>query len=398
MSGLPRFKVMLLVGLIISLLCPIAAQAAVPRISASNAVLMDVATGQLYFSKNATRRADPASLTKLMTAVVAVENGKLDDVVTITSRSSSVEMGSIIDLRKGEKITLEELLKAALIASANDSTVAIAEHVGGSHEYFINMMNVKAVALGLSGTRYVNTNGYHHPNHYTTAHDLAVLTRYALGLPKINELVQTREATVHWVEPLKREEKIGNSNRLLSSGYDGIDGVKTGTTPMAGNCLIASATREGRRLIAVALNCYDRYRDCATLLDYGFEVVKPVTVAGAGEKVTQAAVTGGVQPAVDAIAGDKLEVRLDPDFLPKLEQRLEVKETLPAPVKQGQSLGQAVYFLDGQELGRVSLVAGQDVPRRGWHRQMWDKVFERQSLTFGSLSGIIYCTDSLMGG
>jgi D-alanyl-D-alanine carboxypeptidase (penicillin-binding protein 5/6) len=376
MSGLPRFKIMLLLMLILLLVYPVAAQAVSPRVSASAAVLMDVETGQLYFTKNATRRADPASLTKLMTAVVAVENGKLDDVVNITSRSSSVEMGSIIDLRKGDKILLEELLKAALITSANDSTVAIAEHVGGSHDNFVRMMNVKAAALGLFGTRYVNTNGYHHPNHYTTARDLAVLTRYALGLPKINELVQTREAAVHWVEPQKREEKIGNSNRLLSAGYEGIDGVKTGTTPLAGNCLIASATREGRRLIAVALNCYDRYRDCATLLDYGFKVVKPVTVAEAGGKITQANVTGGFQPSVDAVAENKLEVKVDPDFLPKLEQRLEVKEAVPAPVKRDQILGQAVYFLEGQEIGRIDLVAAVDVPRRGWYRQMWDKVFD----------------------
>lgn len=375
MSGLPRFKIWLLLILILTLFCPHAALASAPRVSASAAVLMDVTTGQLYFAKNAARRAAPASLTKLMTAVVAVENGKLDDVVTVTGRSSSVEEGSIIDLRKGEKITLEELLKAALVTSANDSTVAIAEHVGGSHDRFVSMMNAKAFALGLYGTRYVNTNGYHHPNHYTTARDLAVLTRYALGLPRINDLVQTKETTVYWVEPQDREEKITNSNHLLASDYTGIDGVKTGTTPMAGNCLIASATREDRRLIAVALNCYDRYRDCITLLDYGFEVIKPVAVAGAGDKVTQAAVTGGVQPVVDAVAKDTLEVRIDPDFMPKLEQRLEVKETVQAPVKKGQELGQAVYFLDGQKLGQVSLVAAADIPRPGWHRQVWDKVF-----------------------
>lgn len=362
MSGLSKCKILLLLMLIIPVVYPNAVQAAAPRISAGAAVLMDVTTGQLYFTKNAARRAEPASLTKLMTAVVAVENGRLDDVVTITGRSSSVEEGSIIDLRKGEKITLEELLKAALVTSANDSTVAIAEHVGGSHDRFVHMMNAKAAALGMFGTRYINTNGYHHPNHYTTAFDLAVLTRYALGIPKVNELVQTRETTVHWVEPQEREVKIFNSNRLLTSGYEGIDGVKTGTTPMAGNCLIASATREGRRLIAVALNCYDRYQDCAALLNYGFEVVKPVNVAVAGDKVTQASVTGGVQSEVEVVAGDTLVVRINPDFLPKLEQHLEVQENIKAPLKKGQLLGEAVYTMDGREVGRVNLVAAADVP------------------------------------
>lgn len=376
MPALPKFKIVLLIFLILFLICPPAALASPPRVSAGAAALMDVETGRLYYAKNAVKRADPASLTKLMTAVLAMENGKLEDVVTITGRSASVEEGSIIGLCKGEKITLDELLKAALVTSANDSTVAIAEHVGGSHERFVRMMNAKAFALGLYGTKFVNTNGYHHPNHYTSARDLAVLTRYALGLSRINDLVQTKETTVYWVEPKDRESKITNSNRLLSLGYDGIDGVKTGTTPMAGNCLIASATRDGRRLIAVALNCYDRYRDCITLLDYGFEVIKPVVIAGAGEKVTLVNVTGGVQPVVDAVAKDTLEVRIDPDFLPKLEKRLEVQETMRAPVKKDLELGQAVYFLDGQELGRVSLVAATDVPRPGWHRQVWDRVFD----------------------
>lgn len=371
-----KARATILLVLIFSLVLPPTVMAAPPRVSADAAVLMDVETGQVYFAQNHTRRAEPASLTKIMTAVVALENGNLNDVVTVSGRAASVSMGSIIDLRKGEKLTLEELLKAALVCSANDSTVAIAEHVGGSHDSFIKMMNAKAAALGLFGTRYVNTNGYHHPNHYTTAYDLAVLTRYALGHPKFNELVQTRETTVRWVEPPKREEKLHNSNRLLFGDYEGIDGVKTGTTPMAGNCLVASATRDGRRLIAVALHSDDRYRDCINMFDYGFKVIKPVAVANAGEVMAKPAVSGGVHPAVEAVAEKDLEVRLDPDDLPKLERRVEVHEPTVAPVKKGRKLGEAVYFLRGQELGRVNLVAGADVPRKGWHRQLWDKVFD----------------------
>lgn len=355
---------------------PEAAAAAAPRVTADAAVLIDVETGQIYFAKNHTRRAAPASLTKIMTAVIAVENSSLDDVVTIDSSSASVSMGSIIDLRKGEKITLGELLTAALVASANDSTVAIACHVGGSHARFITMMNAKAAALGLSNTRFANTNGYHDPNHYTTAYDLARLSRYALGHPKINELVQTREATVHWLEPPDREEKIKNSNRLLFGDYEGIDGVKTGTTPLAGNCLVASATREGRRLIAVALHSNDRYRDCLNMFDYGFKVVRPVTVAEEGVAVTSVQVTGGIKDEVDAVAENALEIRIDPDDLPRLEKKVEVKDPAAAPIKKGQYLGECVYLVKGQELGRVRLLAGEEVLRPGWHRQIWDKVFD----------------------
>lgn len=355
---------------------PAAALAAPPRVTSDNAVLMEVETGQIHFARKENVRADPASLTKIMTAVVAAENGNLSDVVTVGSRAASVSMGSVIDLRKGEKITLDELLKAALVCSANDSTVAIAEHVGGSHDRFVKMMNAKAAALGLHGTRFVNTNGYHHPNHYTTAYDLAVLTRYAFGIPRINELVQTPETTVRWVEPEKREEKISNSNRLLLGDYEGINGVKTGTTPTAGNCLIASASRDGRRLIAVALHSDNRYRDCKNMLDYGFNVVKPVTVVEPDEQLASAEVAGGLYPSVGVVAEKSLEIKIDPDNLPRLERKLTTSDSPRAPVRRGQALGEVVCLLDGRPIGRVGLVAASDVPRRGWHRQLWDRLFD----------------------
>lgn len=375
LSMLRGFKSRTLAIVVLLLCLPGAAVAAPPVITADAAVLMDVESGQIYYARKHMRRADPASLTKIMTALVALENGNPGDVVTVKGGAAAVSMGSIIDLRKGEKITLDELLKAALICSANDSTVAIAEHVGGNHDRFVRMMNTKAAVLGMFGTRFRNTNGYHDPNHYTTAYDLALLTKYALGNPRFNELVQTRETTMYWVEPPDREEELRNSNRLLFDGYEGIDGVKTGTTPIAGNCLVASATREGRRLIAVALHSDNRYADCIRLLDYGFKVVKPVSVAGAGEKIAAVAVTEGCCPEVDAVAEKDLEVRMDPDELPNLERKVEVSGKLPAPLKKGQKLGEAVFSLDAQEVGRVSLVAGKDVTRTGWHRQLWDKVF-----------------------
>lgn len=363
----------------VAVLCLIAAgeaRAGAPRITARAAVLMDVATGQVYFAKNHHVRAEPASLTKIMTAVIAVENGDLRDVVTVGGRAAAVAEGSVIDLKKGEQITLEELLKAALICSANDATVAIAEHVGGSHDRFVALMNKKAAALGLFGTRFVNTNGFHDANHYTTARDLAVLTRYALGHPEINALVQTKEAVVRWVAPADREAKLSNTNRLLTGGsYAGVDGVKTGTTGMAGNCLIATATRDGRRLIAVALHSDDRYRDCVQMFDYGFQVVRPVSVTAAGQVLARPAVAGGVAPAVDALAEKELQVRIDPDALTKLEKRLLLQEPLAAPVKKGQIIGEMVYTDQNQELGRVNLVAGDTVRRAGWRGQLQDRWF-----------------------
>ncbi|MDF9408584.1 D-alanyl-D-alanine carboxypeptidase [Pelotomaculum isophthalicicum JI] len=373
---LARFhrKVLFILVVTILSIAPGAAYAGLPRVTADAAVLIDVETGQIYFAKNHTVRREPASLTKIMTAVIALENGDLNDVVTVGGKAAAVSEGSTIELNKGEKITLGELLKAALVCSANDSTVAIAEHVGGSHDRFIALMNKKAGALGLLGTRFANTNGYHDPNHYTTAYDLAVLTRYALGIPKFNELVQTRETTVRWTEPADRGEKIGNTNRLLTSGYEGVDGVKTGTTSMAGNCLIASSTRDGRRLIAVALHSDDRYQDCARMFDYGFNVIRPLSIITSGQAVANPVVEGGVSPAVEAVAEKELQVRMDPEEIPKLEKRLHINEPLAAPIKKGQKLGEVVYTYKNQELGRVNLLAGADVLRKGWHRQIWDKL------------------------
>ncbi|MDD3653687.1 MAG: D-alanyl-D-alanine carboxypeptidase [Desulfotomaculaceae bacterium] len=364
----------LILALVFLAAAPCPARAAAPRVTSSAAVLVDAGTGQVYFAKNHRVRCEPASLTKLMTAVVALENGNLNDVVTVGSQAAAIAEGTTIDLRKGDKITLDELLQAALICSANDSTVAIAEHVGGSHSQFIDMMNKKAAALGMFGTRYVNTNGYHHPNHYTTAYDLAILTRYALGHPRINELVQTREETVSWLEP-EKTRKIGNTNRLLQGLYEGTDGVKTGTTAKAGNCLIASATKDGRRLIAVALNSNDRYRDCINMFDYGFKTLQTVTLIAAGQTAASPAVTGGGSLSVQAVAEKDLQARLDPGDLTGLRQRIDLPEVVPAPIKEGQKLGELVYTLGEQELGRVNLVAGASVPKRSWPSQLWERIF-----------------------
>ncbi|OPX90551.1 MAG: D-alanyl-D-alanine carboxypeptidase DacB precursor [Pelotomaculum sp. PtaB.Bin104] len=364
----------LILALAFFVTAPCSALAATPRVTSSAAILVDAGTGQVYFGKNERVRSEPASLTKIMTAVLALENGNLSDVVTVGGRAAAVEDGSIIELRKGDKIVLGELLKAALICSANDSTVAIAEHVGGNYNQFITMMNTKAAVLGMFGTRYANTNGFHDPNHYTTAYDLAVLTRYALGHPKFNELVQTREATVNWTEPAKTMD-VGNTNRLLRGGYEGVDGVKTGTTAAAGNCLIASATQDGRRLIAVALNANDRYRDCINMFDYGFKVVKLVTVIMAGQNAASLAVDGGVNAEVGAVAEKNLEVCLDPADINGLRQQLELPEQVTAPVEAGQKLGELAYVLRDREVGRVNLVAGASVPKKSWARQFLDRFF-----------------------
>jgi D-alanyl-D-alanine carboxypeptidase (penicillin-binding protein 5/6) len=361
----------LLLGLLFLPAFPAPAGAAQPSVTADAAVLMDAGTGRIFYDKNGLQRLEPASLTKIMTAIIALEYGRLGDVVTVSSNAAAVGMGSILDLRAGEKITLENLLKAALIMSANDSTVAIAEHVAGSEEEFERMMNAKALVLGAVHTRFANTNGYHDPQHYTCARDLAVITRYALQNPVFNRIVGTREATITFCNS-GRKETIYNTNRLLREGrYPGIDGVKTGSTPRAGNCLIASATRGGRRLIAVVLHSDNRYRDAAALLDYGFSEVLRVTLGRRGEEVARPAVAGGLADKVPAVLAAPVEVELTRDQLSRVSREIKLVPGLTAPIRTGQKVGEVIYRLDEVELGRAALVAGRDVPKKTFFRRWW---------------------------
>lgn len=337
-------------------------EAGTPDIDARAAILMDAETGQVYYAQNAGQRRSPASLTKLMTAILAVENGKIDDVVEVSDRAAAVSVGSTIGLNKGDKITLENLLKAALICSANDSTVAIAEHVGGNHDTFIFQMNRKALLLGAIDTRFANTNGYYDPRHYTTAYDLGVITRYALQKPLINKLVSTREDVIKWIEP-EREKEIRNTNRLLLSGeLAGVDGVKTGSTPRAGNCLIASATRGDTRLIAVVLHAGNRYREAAKLLEYGFNEVQPVVIFPAGGQLGRVKVIGGKESMVPVTVTDPVKVKIAKDQLKNIRLQIKMNDVIDAPVREGQMLGHALFTINGYRLIKVPLVAAREVP------------------------------------
>lgn len=348
-----------------------------PKIKASAACLMDVGTGQIYFQKEGDKRREPASLTKVMTAILALENGNLKDVVTVRKRAASVSMGQDIGLQTGDRLYLEELLKAALMYSANDSTVAIGEHIAGDHDVFVKMMNDKARVLGMRDSNFANTNGFHHPNHYTTANDLAVLTSYALKNKTFAKMVSTKEEVINWLpregedkavseseerKALKQKE-IHSTNRLLRSDYQGINGVKTGTTPRAGNCLIASATREGRQLVVVILNSNNRWNDATRLMDYGFEEVRPVVLTDKDELITGIEVKEGIEKKVNLVASKRLEVYVPRIEVEKIQRKIVLTPAPQAPVKRGTKLGQMKFFLNDRELGAVDLITNQDIGR-----------------------------------
>ncbi|WP_413372377.1 D-alanyl-D-alanine carboxypeptidase family protein [Paenibacillus taichungensis] len=247
-----------------------------PSTHAQSAALIDVTSGRILYSKDGDKELRIASLTKIMTAIVAIEHSKLDDKVKVTSSAFAKE-GSSIYLKLGEEMTLENMLYGLMLRSGNDAASAIAEHVGGSEEGFVLLMNKKAEQIGLTHSHFMNPHGLDADGHYSTANDLARLTAYALKNPVFKRIVATENKSApnpneSW------EYSWQNKNKMLRL-YEGADGVKTGYTKKAFRCLVSSATRNGQQLAAVTLNDGDDWNDHARMLDFGFENFPLVEIA-----------------------------------------------------------------------------------------------------------------------
>lgn len=238
------------------------------KVNADAAVLMEVETGKVLYEKNAYKRRAPASTTKIMTAILALELGRPEEIVTVSKKAAAVGEASI-HLDPGEKVTLYELITGALVKSGNDACVAISEQIAGDEMQFVNMMNKKAVSLGALNTHFVNTNGLPNQGHYSCAYDLALMARYSMQNPEFASITRLKETEIHFLEP-DVFMNLRNTNKLLWN-YPLADGVKTGTTTAAGKCLVASATKNGQKLVAVVLASSDRFGEAQKLLEWGFE-------------------------------------------------------------------------------------------------------------------------------
>lgn len=238
-----------------------------PEISAEAAIVMDLYTGEIIYEKAAFEQRPPASLTKVMTAYLALKLGDLQEIADISPYAAATGE-STLNLKAGEQINLENLLYGALLRSANDSCVAIAELVAGEEERFVEMMNLQGKLLGCQNTQFCNTNGLPDPEHYSSAYDLALITRAALQEPVFRQIVAEKEKVVVWKG--SRQQKVKNTNRLLTE-YPGAIGVKTGTTNAAGQCLIGAARLEEKEVVVVILKSKNRFADAKKLLDYGLK-------------------------------------------------------------------------------------------------------------------------------
>jgi D-alanyl-D-alanine carboxypeptidase (penicillin-binding protein 5/6) len=330
-----------------------------PSVTAVAAILMDWRTGQVLYAKDAYRRRDPASTTKILTAVVLLENARLSEVTTV-SRNAAWTPGSFMPLRAGQELTLGELLWGMLLRSGNNACVAVSEHVAGSERAFVEMMNRRAAELGARNTRFRNSHGISVPGHYTTAFDLALMARHALTIPAFEAIVRTREATLY-VDGGEAEVELRNTNTLLWT-FAGADGVKTGTTDRAGRCLVASATRDGRRLLSVVLHSDERYRDTATLLAWGFEHYDTVRLAPAGSVMATAKVSGGIAGEVVLTTEADFWVSCPLWMTDALNIEVHVREPLRAPLRRGEVVGVVEAAVADQVVRAVNLVAAEDIP------------------------------------
>lgn len=359
-------KVFSIVFLLVFLLCQVSrAWAGEPQINGETAVLIDAKSAKVLYGKEENKRMYPASTTKILTALIALERADLQDVVTIGPNPSKAG-GTSIWLQEGEKLTLEELLYALLLNSANDAGVAIAEHIAGSVEAFAELANNRAKELGARNTHFVNPHGMPNKDHYSAAYDLALIGRAAMQNAKFRTIVSTVHHQVPRADP-EAQKYLFNHNKLIWSeqfGYKGATGIKTGYTVEAGQCIVASAERNGQELIAVVLRSEgsNTWTDATKLLDYGFANFTTHQLISRGKIMANLPVQYG-KGTIDLLAKEDFFYTFTKQSSANLQVSTEPVEEVIAPVTKGQVLG-AVVIRDGEkEVGRVDLVATQAVER-----------------------------------
>lgn len=335
-----------------------------PKIEAQAAILMDAKTGQILFEKNSHARNAPASTTKVLTAIIAIESGHLDDEVKVSSRAANTA-GSSMHLSSGQIISMRELVTGLLLRSGNDAAVAIAEHLAGTVEDFVTLMNQKAQLLDATASHFANPHGLTAPGHYSTAFDLAWISRYALTNPIFATIVNTKETNIEWLDRRGKEhdQSLRNTNKLLWL-LEEADGVKTGTTNQAGPCLIASATRGNQKLIAVVLHDHSRWVDSMKLLKYGFDSFDLYEFANKNDILGSLPVEGGLRPTIDAVVSNIASLVVPSADYEHITVSVDIPEKINAPVYQGQKIGEIVFFVRQQAVKTVDIVSAQTVDER----------------------------------
>ena len=335
-------------------------------LNAKSAILMEEATGNILYESNPDERLPIASVTKVMTMLLimeAVDSGKisLDDMVTVSENAMSYG-GSTMFLETGEQLTVNDMLKGIAVASANDGCVAMAEHLAGSESAFVDMMNEKAKELGMENTHFMNTNGLDEDDHYSSARDVAIMSRELMKHETIFNY------TSIWMDTLRGGKfQLANTNKLIRF-YDGANGLKTGSTSKALCCLSAAAKRNDMQLIAVVLGAptsAERFASAKSLLDYGFANYAVNTQITAGDEVQKIAVEKGVDKEVGVVAGDSCSTLVKKGQEDNITKEIKIDETITAPIEAGQKIGTMTISRDGEVIADIDLNASSAVEKKG---------------------------------
>lgn len=332
---------------------------------ARSAILIERHTGQVLLSHNAGEALPMASTTKVMTALLALEYGKLDEVVTVGRNAYGVP-GTSIYLGLGEKILLRDLLYGLMLSSGNDAAVAIAEHIGGDVETFCRMMTERARELGCLNTVFINPNGLPVKGHHTTAKDLALIAREAMSHELFREIVSTQRASIPW-EGRSYSRILNNKNKLLST-YEGATGIKTGYTKAAGRCLVFGARRDGLEVIGVVLNCGNWFEEAARLMDLGFSQYENHIALEEGETVRVLPVADGQQETVCIRAAQTLQAPVRKGQIPVW--LYELPDEIPAGTIEGDQVGEARLMMGERVLASVPLVAAETLAKRDYSYEL----------------------------
>lgn len=334
------------------------------QLNAKSAILIEMNSGKVLFEKDADVKMPPASITKIMTLLLvmeAIEAKKFDYNTEVTCSEHASSMGgSQIWLEVGEKMTVDELLRASAIGSANDATCALGELVSGSEEGFVSLMNERAKSLSMTNTEFKNSTGLDADGHLTTARDIAIMSRELLKHKDI-----TKYTTV-WMDSLRDgKTELVNTNKLVRF-YDGATGLKTGTTSGAGCCLSASATRDELSLIAVVLGCdtsNNRFQDAKKLLNYGFSNYGNATVKIAQDELPELPVSKGTQSTVTLASEESVSFLVTKGKEGDIQKSFDLPESLVAPIKAGETVGTITFSLDGKTLGQIPIVASNNIKK-----------------------------------
>ena len=347
------------------------------NIYSPNALLYDVTYDKILYEKNINERIPNASTTKILTAIVAYENSNMEDIVEVSTKAASIG-GSKINLRKGDKVKMDSLMKGLLMSSGNDAAIAIAEHVGGSVEGFCSLMNKRATELGATNTNFTTPHGLDNDEHYTTLNDLLVFSKYFMQIPYLREIANT-EQTIIKINNYEKELRSTNEMLFL---YDGVNGIKTGYTSKAGRCLITSIESGDRNLITMVLGCEtkkQRTEETIKLILYGYDNFEVVDILEKMHRVFDMRVRKAVKDKYKLEINGNRKVLLGKNEKNDIQYEYEISELLTAPIEKGSLIGEIRVLLKGNIISKLQIKVPHTIERKNILNYFLE-IFQNQNL------------------